>query len=686
MQALARIPRITRDSRDTLFLLATIAAVTLPHGDHLPLWATALTGLILAWRAWLALSGRALPGRWVLVAVLLLMGGLTWLTHRTLMGREPGITMLVMLMALKSLELRARRDAFVVFFLGFFLVLTQFLYSQSMLMALWMLLSVWALLSAVVLAQMPVGQPSLALAARLALRTCAVGLPVMVGLFLLFPRIAPLWGIPAETLGRTGLSSQMAFGAMSEIASDDSIALRLRFDNPGNLPPPPEARYFRGPVLGAFDGRLWTANELAYPGAADPLTLSGTPLRYEITVEPARIKVLPLLEMAPGAAGSGLEAGGITVKRGPELDFAAARPIAQRLRLNTSAYLDYRAGPLENTLALQSNLSLPPSFNPRTMEWAAKFRRQRRFADLTEDNQAEVLASAVLDYIRTNDYSYTLAPGRYGETSKHVIDEFWLDRRLGFCEHFAAAFVVVMRALDVPARVVTGYQGMDAEPVDGYWIVRNSNAHAWAEYWTPARGWVRADPTAAVAPGRVLQGQSLRAPTGAFAGALNQLSPALWPKLRASWEAVNNRWQQLVLNYSREDQFNLLKNLGVEQPDWLALGRVGAAVIAVLALAGGVWTWWSGRPHDAWSRQRAQVLRQLRRWGVADAAAHQAPRRWAALLSARHGAAAAPAADLLVALENSRYASMGSSSNWLARRRWHADFRRAGRMLASKLD
>jgi len=690
MRALASVTHmthVTRDTRDTLFLLATIAAVTLPHGGHLPPWATVLTGLILAWRGWLAWSGRALPGRWVLLAALLLAASLTWLTHRTLMGREPGITMLVMLMALKSLELRARRDAFVVFFLGFFLVLTQFLYSQSMLMAVWMLLSVWALLSAVVLAQMPVGQPSLALAAKLALRTCAIGLPVMVGLFLLFPRIAPLWGIPAETVGRTGLSSQMAFGAMSEIASDDSIALRLRFDNPGNVPPPPEARYFRGPVLGAFDGRLWTANELGYEGAADPLQVMGTPLGYEITVEPARIKVLPLLEMAPGAAGSSLDAGGVVVTRGPELDFAAARPIAQRLRLSTSAYLSYRAGPLENSLALQSNLSLPPSFNPRTMEWAAAFRKQRRFADLNENNLAEVLAPAVLEYLRTNDYSYTLAPGRYGEITKHVIDEFWFDRRLGFCEHFAAAFVVVMRSLDVPARVVTGYQGMDPEPVDGYWIVRNSNAHAWAEYWTPARGWVRADPTAAVAPGRVLQGQSLRAPTGVFAGALNQLNPALWTKLRASWEAANNRWQQLVLNYSREDQFNLLKSLGVEQPDWLALGRLGAAVIAALALAGGLWAWWTGRPRDAWSRQRAQVLRELRRWGVTDAAPHQAPRRWAALLSARHGAAAAPAAALLTALEHSRYASgSAAASNWLARHRWRADFRRAGRMLASQPD
>ncbi|CAN5275666.1 DUF3488 and DUF4129 domain-containing transglutaminase family protein [soil metagenome] len=678
------IPRpFTRDCRDTLFLLATIAAVILPHANHLPVWASAITLLVLGWRARLAWSAQPLPGRWVLVFVLVLSAVLTWLTHRTLLGREAGITMLVMLMALKTLELRARRDAFVVFFLGFFLVLTQFLYSQSLLMGLWMLLSVWALLSSVVLAQMPVGQPSLAQAAGLALRTCAVGLPVMVLLFLLFPRIAPLWGIPAETLGRTGLSNQMAFGAMSEIASDDSIALRLRFGADGKgAPPPPEARYFRGPVLGYFDGLVWHANELNYTGAADPLQLRGAALPYEITVEPLRIRTLPLLEMAPGAAGSELAVDDWRFKRGPELNYAASRPIAERVRLNTSAYMSYRAGPLDNSLALQSNLALPPSFNPRTHEWAAKFRSQARFAKLDEDNFAPVLAEAVLQHIRTGDFSYTLAPGRYGETSKDVIDEFWLDRRLGFCEHFAAAFVVVLRAMDVPARVVTGFQGMDAAPVDGYWIVRNSNAHAWAEYWTPSQGWVRADPTAAVAPERVLQGQSLRAPSGVLAGALDQLNPALWPRLRAGWEAVNNRWQQLVLNYSRENQFKLLEGLGIANPDWLALGRVSAALIALLALAAGVWIWWTGRPRDAWSRQRAHVLRQLKRWGV-PAAEHQAPSRWAALLRERHGAAAEPAAALLLGLERQRYAAGGAAPDWLARLRWLGSLRAAGRMLHS---
>ena len=670
---------LTREARDTLFLLGAIAAIVLPHADHLPAWTSAIALLVLGWRALLAWRGQPLPGRWVLVLVLLVAGALTWLTHRTLLGREAGVTMLVMLMALKTLELRARRDAFVVFFLGFFLVLTHFLYSQSLLTALWMLMSVWALLTAVVLAQMPVGQPSLKLAAGQAARTTAFGLPVMVLLFLLFPRIAPLWGIPSDSVGRTGLSNQMEFGAMAEIANDDSIAMRLRFEG---LPPPPQARYFRGPVLTRFDGRVWQPAQA--PGLsrrhADSLQTSGPALRYELTLEPLRISVLPLLEMSPEQPGTELPLDALTLRRGPELQWLAPRPITERLRLNTQAHSRYEAGKNRSPLGLESSLELPPGFNPRTLAWAAQLQREPRFAGLDEPARATALAEAVLAHIVTADFIYTLSPGRYGESSPHLIDEFWLERRLGFCEHYAAAFVVIMRAMGVPARVVTGFQGMDPEPQDGYWIVRNSNAHAWAEYWTRERGWLRIDPTAAVAPERVNLGQALRPVSTGLAGALEGLNPNLWSGLRRGWESLNNRWQQLVLNYSRQNQFDLLKRMGFAQPDWLALGQLSAGLILLLALGGGAWTLWQARPHDAWSRQRGRLLQELQRMGVA-ATASQGPGQWAQLLRERHGAAAEPAARLLLALERSRYAPEAAALNWQGRRRWLGEFRAAGRML-----
>jgi len=671
--ALAR--QLPRETRDTFFLLATIAAVVAPHGPRVPVWVQAFCALMLVWRAVLAWRGLHLPGRWLLTLVTVAAGAGVLLTYRSLLNREAGIAFLCLLMALKTLELRARRDAFVVFFLGFFLVLTQFLYSQSLPTALWMLLAVWALLTALVLAQMPVGQPSLALAARQAVRVTAYGLPAMVLLYLLFPRIAPLWGIPAETVGRTGLSNQMAFGAMSEIANDDSIALRLRFTG---AVPPPQSRYLRGPVLEVFDGIHWTAR--SGPRRGDEVQTLGTPWRYEITVEPLRIRVLPLLESS--GAGLTMQAGPYTMQRGAEQQWISPLPITERLRFSAQAWPAQRAGADRSPGSLSADLALPESLNPRTVGWARALRAEPRFAALDEGARPQALAAALMEHIRTSDFIYTLSPGRYGETTPHVIDEFWFDRRLGFCEHFAAAFVVVMRAAGVPARVVTGFQGFDAEPQDDWWIVRNSNAHAWAEYWAPGRGWQRADPTAAIAPDRVQRGLALRP----VPGALERLSPQLAPMVRGMrniWERMDNRWQQMILNYSRQDQFDLLKSMGFSQPDWLALGRVGAGVIALIACGAAGLNLWQRRPHDVWSRQRSVVLRVLRRLGL-PSAAHESPLRWAEQVRERFGSQGHELAALLQALEHSRYAS--DARRWGLRESmaWRRRLRAAGRMLAVK--
>ncbi len=684
-----RLAHLPRETRDTFFLLAVIAATAAPHGAHLPVWCSVLTAVILLWRGLLAWRGQALPGRWSLGLMLLLVGTLTWLSHRTLIGREPGITMLVMLMAMKTLELRARRDAFIVFFLGFFLVLTQYLYSQSLLTALLSLLSVWALLTAVVLAQMPVGQPSLKLAAGQAARNTLIGLPLMVLLFLLFPRIGPLWGVPSDAVGRTGLSNEMQLGALSEIANDDSIAMRLRFDGP---PPPRQALYFRGPVLSRFDGRQWRSRYQAsrqmwrLPDAAEarasrPVPL-GQPWHYELTLEPLRISVLPLLETGNETPGTLLDIDGLRLMRDSELQWHALRPITERLRLRQQAWLDYRSGAALSPLALEPYLALPPGLNPRTLGWAAELRRRLPQDERDDGTYAQSLVQAVLEHLRSQDYIYTLAPGRYGEDSPHLIDEFWMDRRLGFCEHFSAGFVVVMRALGVPARIVTGFQGADAELQDGYLVVRNSQAHAWAEVWISGQGWRRVDPTAAVAPDRVNLGNTLQPAPGVLAGALGEFNPTLWRGLRAvgrAWEQLNNRWQQHVLNYSRGDQFDLLKQLGWRSPDWQALAQLAAAVLAALAAAGAAWAGWSARPHDPWSRQRALVVAELRRLGLA-AAEHQAPRHWAALVDSAYGGETALAGSLLQ-LERQRYQLAAAPPTLLARWQWRRELRRQARML-----
>ena len=635
--------RLPRDARDTLFMLFVIGWTVLPHIGHLAAWCSLLTLAVLLWRARLALDNAALPSRWVLVAVLLLAAGLTLWSHQTLLGKEPGVTMVVVLMALKTLELRARRDAFVVFFLGFFIVLTHFLYSQSLLVAVAMLVSVWGLLTALVLVHMPVGQPSLRQAGALAARTALWGAPIMALMFVLFPRIGPLWGVPNDGQVKTGLSNTLRMGSVAELALDDSIALRVRFEGP---PPPPGAMYFRGPVLTRFDGHEWRVanfDSFATLRAPSNLQVRGDPVRYEMTLEPLRITSLPLLE----ATGIAPAIEGYRTLALPDLQWLTDRPVIERLRFKAEAWPQFSHGPRTSTSALREALELPAGYNPRTLAWAAELHRQAAYAKAPP----RVLAAALMTHIRTQRYTYTVAPGEYGA---NAVDEFWLDRREGFCEHFASAFVVIMRALDVPARIVTGFQGTDAAPIDGYYAVRQSSAHAWAEYWEPGTGWVRADPTAAVAPDRIDRGSRLTPPPGLMAGALGNVSPELLARLRGGWEAINNRWNQWVLNYSRGQQIDVLKSLGVESPSWEDLALLLIVSLSSLALGGAAWAWWDRHRIDPWVRQMERLRAALRRLGL-DSAAHDAPRALAARVRAQYGAQGEALAALLDALERQRY-------------------------------
>jgi transglutaminase-like putative cysteine protease len=522
---------LPRDCRDTLFQLAVIGWTLLPHLSHLPSWCIALTALMLLWRAQLALSNAPLPSRWAVAGVLLVAIVLTLWTEGTLLGKEAGVTMLVVLMALKTLELRARRDAMVVFFLGFFLVLTNFLYSQSLATAAAMLLSVWGLLAALVLAHMPVGKPTLHQAGAVAARTAALGAPLMVALFMLFPRIGPLWGMPQDAAGKTGLSGSMRMGAMAEIANDDTIAFRIRFDGRA---PPPEAMYFRGPVLSRFDGREWT-RQLggATPAAASrvPVQLLGQPLHYQMTLEPSRLPLLPLLELTPDREGAAPQVEGFNAWQRSDLQWQTDRPVAERLRFEASAWLLHRHGPRQPTTALQEALALPAQYNPRALAWAAEQRARPELAQA----DARTLVAALLDHLRQGGFMYTLEPGAY--TGANAVDEFWFERKLGFCEHFAASTVVMLRAMQVPARVVTGYMGADPAPVDGYHVVRQSNAHAWVEYWQAGEGWLRSDPTAAVSPDRIVRGTGPTPRPGLVANAIASVNPALLARLRTLLEA-----------------------------------------------------------------------------------------------------------------------------------------------------
>lgn len=645
-QTLSQLPR---DSRDTLFLLGVITWVLLPQVSHLPVWCSAMAAAVLCWRAWLAWKGQMLPSRWWLLGVLLLALAATWLTYRTLLGRDAGVTLIVMLLTLKTLELRARRDAFVVFFLSFFTMLTNFFYSQSLLTAAAMLVALLGLLTALVNAHLPVGKPPLREAALTAARMVLLGAPVMVVLFVLFPRMAPLWGLPSDSFsGRSGLSNTMQVGNIASLALDDSIALRVRFDGPA---PRQSDLYFRGPVLSTFDGQSWGPLRSGFPPrlqAPADLQVQGDPVRYQLTLEPNQRPWLLALDATPQKP----VLAGFEASMTASLQWRVDRPITDLLRYRAESYPLFQHGPLRPVPALQDEVALPPGFNPRTQQLAATLRNDPAHAN---EDPAQLVA-AVLARLRTGGYRYTLEPGIYGQ---HSADEFWFDRKEGFCEHIASSFVILMRALDIPARVVTGYQGGEQNTVDGYWIVRQRDAHAWAEVWLAGQGWVRIDPTSAVAPGRTGTLQRLQTPRGAVAEALlGTINPTVALNVRALWDAMNNSWNQWVLNYSQGRQLKLLDMLGFDSPNWQDLFSVLMGFVALLGLSGAIWATLERHQMDPWLRLLGKAITRLTKAGLTPAA-NASPRQLAEQCRQHFGhdqPLTLALCDWLLRLEQQRYA------------------------------
>jgi protein-glutamine gamma-glutamyltransferase len=655
------LTHLPREARDTLFLLAVIAWVLLPQTGQIPVWCSVLAFGVLLWRGVLAVQSKPLPGFWWRISLLVLASVATYFTHKTLLGRDAGVTLIVVLLALKTLELRARRDAFVVFFLSFFTMLTNFFSSQSLATAAAMLVALLGLLTALVNAHMPVGKPPLIEAAKTAGWMALVGAPIMVVLFMLFPRLAPLWGIPSDGMtGRTGLSGSMQVGTMAQLALDDSIALRIKFEGAA---PNPTDLYFRGPVLSSFDGREWKPLQASFAArfqAPANLQVLGEPIRYEITMEPTNRPWLLTLE----ATTNRPELPNHDLVMTPDLQWLSSKPFTDLVRYKVQSHTQFRHGPLKAVPGLQDFTELPPGFNPRTLQLATDIQRDPRYAD----KGAAGLLEGALERLRTGGYRYTLEPGVYG---RETADEFWFDKKEGFCEHIASAFVVLMRSMSVPARVVTGYQGAQQNTVDNYWVVRQSDAHAWAEVWLEGRGWVRVDPTASVAPARIGEFQRLAAPQGLIAGAIGGLNPTLAANLRAAWEAVNNSWNQWVLNYTQSKQLDMLKNIGFQSPSWEHLGYLLAGLLTAAGLLGALWTLWERVRHDPWVYLLQRARKKLEKAGLVVPPACP-PRALAQLARTQFGPAANSVCDWLLRLEAFRYAAHAPGSLVALRREFAA--------------
>lgn len=558
----------------------------------LPLLATLPGGLALALAGLAAmafLARRPLPA-WLRIVLLVLVVGLVFGTHGFGVGRDTGCALLAAMLALKMLEVHSPRDALSLLGFSLFGPFAAFLQDQGPLVLAMAIPGVLALLAVLAMlaelqggGELPEARPRRRLRAVAAL--IALGLPLAAAGFWLFPRLgSPLWGMPENALQRAGIGERMTPDTWVDLFADDSPALRVQFDGPA---PPRGELYWRAQVLVRFDGRSWLRG--APPRDESPeLAGPARELGYRVTLEPTDRQYLVTLDLPVSAPEDGvLQVDGTVLASSPVtrlLDYrAVSRPGARIVR------------PLA-VWERREALRLPPDLNPRTLALAARWRRELGTDDLA-------LVQRALDWIAGEfSYSLTVPP-----TGRHAVDEFLFDSQVGFCQHYSSAFAVLMRAAGIPTRVVLGYAGGVRNPFGQYWQVRNMDAHAWNEVWIEGRGWLRVDPTAAVAPERVLD-------TVEDLARRESLLPDALSPVRDMADWVRRGWNEMVLGFNAVRQASLLRPLGIEQATSrqlvLAFG-IGAA----LAVAASLWWMLRGQsgPRDpvlsAWRRFTTRLAR-----------------------------------------------------------------------------
>jgi transglutaminase-like putative cysteine protease len=553
------------DRKKLLWLMLPLAIPILMHYEHLPVWTLIAAVALILWRSYILIRGNALPSPWIL-RVLVVAGIVAMvLSYRSVPVRTAWVSLLVVLALLKLLEMRTQRDAMISIFVGYMLVITNFLYSQAIPVAALMALGVWLMTAALIGANCEKSAISTKAKLRLSGTMLLQAIPLMLLLFLLFPRVqGPLWRTPPDAQsGRSGLSEKMEPGSINRLSLSDDIAFRAKFEG---LTPKAAQLYWRGPVLWDFDGRTWSV------GNSRPRPLEFEALNvvtdYTVTLEPSDKPWLFALELAAEVPPN--------AKLTFDYQLLANEPVRNRTSYHMRSYLSFHAKPLESRSDLAPALQMPYNFNPKTVALARGWRAQ--YGD--GDDASEAIVNRALNMFRQEQFSYTLTPPLLGRNS---VDEFLFETRQGFCEHYSGSFVFLMRAARVPARVVTGYLGGDVNPVNFYMEVRQSDAHAWAEVWLPNKGWIRVDPTAAVAPGRIEAGLAGSVSAGDALPFFARTDLAWVRNLRYNWDALANAWNQAVLGFNPERQREVLLKFGLE-PDWLNMGIALSLSCGILML------------------------------------------------------------------------------------------------------
>jgi transglutaminase-like putative cysteine protease len=584
-------------------LLFSVLFVALPHASHLSIPVFLFFAAMVAWRFAAGLRPGLQPGRIPLFLVTAAGAVLVLAQYHHIYGREGGAALFLVGLGLKLMEMKTRREVYLVVYLAFFVALTQYLFSQTIPMAVYTLAAVG--LSVAVLIGVNSGTAlSLPEVLKRSGMLVAQALPIMLVLFVFFPRIpGPLWKLPDDdSIAKTGLSDTIEPGSVSRLGRSSEPAFRADFQGE---PPPPAERYWRGPVFWHTDGARWTLEPERTLPHRPKIEASGPAYRYTVTLEPHQRRWVFALEMPTQ----------FSPELGQTEDFLllAQDKLIDRRQYALVSRPGFRTGPLTPHEHRQG-LQLPGEPSPRIRALVESWR--------SGPAESKAIVERALKYFRTEPFAYTLNPPRLED---RPVERFLFETRRGFCEHYATAFVYLMRVAGIPARVVTGYQGGLWNPMGRFLEVRQADAHAWAEVWLPERGWTRIDPTAAVAPERIEQGIDFDSQAAAGDVRFNAVSDSLadralglreWLKrARLAWSSVDHAWNLWVLAYNPESQKRFWESLGII--DWRGLALWLGGLMSLCGVAAALLFWPKRRMlKDPAAKVYRRFLGKLARRGV----------------------------------------------------------------------
>lgn len=597
-------------------MLLALGLLFLPHIFIFTPLLTLFLYAALGWR-WLALQrSYPMPPRWVRMVLAVIGFVSVWALYGSINGPEPGMALLSVMVVLKLTEVQRVRDALMIVVLGYFIVFASYLHSQEIPHVIMQTPSLVFLTAALMVMGHNSEEARVGKSMRRSGRLVLQALPFALLLFVLFPRIpGPLWGVPsAGGDAVSGLDDRMSPGTISNLVLSEEVAFRVRFENENDIPPP-WLRYWRGPTLHLFNGRSWWRGFESL-SETENYAVRGEPFSYTVMQEPSNqpwLYAIPVPQAYPSDA-----------RLTRDFTLTSRRPTFQRRQYEIDSYTDYTLSPKLSALEERWGLQVPDSGNPRTRELIQGW--------VNEGLDDKVIVERALQYFASQPFFYTLQPRKL---AGNRVDQFLFETREGFCEHYASAFSFMMRLAGIPTRVVTGYQGGELNELSGFLVVRQSDAHAWAEVWYPEQGWVRVDPTAAVSPERIRGGI-----TAALSGdesapdRLRGLTSDFWTNMEIRWEALNSLWNEFFLGYGPEMQETFLDWLGMENPDWrkMALWLFGLLGVGGVALA--FYLAWVNRAPATDAAQK--IFLRLKRKLEPGFASHEGPRDFIARMQEKY--------------------------------------------------